>query len=79
MSVNGLYKKRAEREASAIEASVSKNYFLLNARAEYAFLKRQLGIFVQADNAFDKQYSDILGSMMPGRWLMAGVRFNFAK
>ena len=79
VSANGLYKKRAAREASAIEASVSKNYFILNARAEYAFLKRQLGVFVQADNAFDKQYSDILGSVMPGRWLMGGVRFNFTK
>lgn len=79
VSVNGLYKKRAEREASAIEASISKNYFILNARAEYAFLKRQLGVFVQADNAFDKQYSDILGSVMPGRWLIGGVRFNFVK
>lgn len=78
-SVNGLYKKRAEREALAIEAAISKNYFLLNARAEYAFLKRQLAVFVQADNAFDKQYSDILGSVMPGRWLMSGVRFNFVR
>lgn len=79
VSVNGLYKKRAERAASAIEATVSKNYFILNARAEYAFLKRQLGVFVQADNAFDKQYSDILGSVMPGRWVMGGLRFNCSK
>lgn len=76
VSLNGLYKKRAEREAAAIEATISKNYFILNARAEYAFLKRQLAVFVQADNAFDKHYSDILGSVMPGRWLMAGLRFN---
>lgn len=79
LSVNGLYKKRAEREASAIEAAISKNYFILNVKVEYAFLKRQLGIFVQADNAFDKQYSDILGSVMPGRWIMGGVRFSFAQ
>lgn len=79
VSLNGLYKERAEREASAIEASISKNYFILNARAEYAFLNRQLAVFVQADNAFDKQYSDILGSVMPGRWLMGGLRFNFTK
>ncbi|GGN11016.1 hypothetical protein GCM10010967_53610 [Dyadobacter beijingensis] len=79
LSLNGLYKKRAEREASAIEAVISKNYFLLNARAEYAFLNRQLGIFIQADNAFDKQYSDVLGSVMPGRWVMGGARFNFSR
>ncbi|WP_353717333.1 TonB-dependent receptor [Dyadobacter sp. 676] len=79
VSLNGLYKKRAEREASAIEASISKNYFILNARAEYSFLKRQLGVFIQADNTFDREYSDILGSVMPGRWVMGGVRFNFTK
>lgn len=79
LSLNSLYKKRAEREASAIEASVSKNYFLLNVRAEYAFMNRMLAVFVQADNAFNKQYSDLLGSKMPGRWLMGGLRFNFTK
>ncbi|NIJ55289.1 TonB-dependent receptor plug domain-containing protein [Dyadobacter arcticus] len=79
LSLNGLYKKRATREASAIEATISKNYFILNAKAEYAFLNRTLAIFVQADNAFDVQYSDLLGSKMPGKWLMAGIRYNLVK
>ncbi|MCF0064248.1 TonB-dependent receptor [Dyadobacter chenwenxiniae] len=79
VSLNGLYKNRAERAASAIEANISKDYFLLNAKAEYAFLNRSLAVFVQADNAFDVQYSDLLGSKMPGRWAMAGLRFNFVK
>ncbi|MCF0050960.1 TonB-dependent receptor [Dyadobacter sp. LJ53] len=79
ISLNGLYKNRAERVASAIEANISKDYFLLNAKAEYAFLNRSLAVFVQADNAFDVQYSDLLGSKMPGRWAMAGLRFNFVK
>ncbi|USJ35371.1 TonB-dependent receptor plug domain-containing protein [Dyadobacter fanqingshengii] len=79
ISLNGLYKHRAERAASAIEANISKDYFLLNAKAEYAFLNRSLAVFVQADNAFDVQYSDLLGSKMPGRWVMGGLRFNFVK
>lgn len=79
VSVNGLYKQRAAREATAIEASISKDYFLLNAKAEYAFLNKMLAIFVQADNAFDTQYSDLLGSKMPGSWAMGGLRFNFVK
>ncbi|MCF2506281.1 TonB-dependent receptor [Dyadobacter sp. CY107] len=79
ISLNGLYKNRAERAASAIEANISKDYFLLNAKAEYAFLNRSLAVFVQADNAFDVQYSDLLGSKMPGRWVMGGLRFNFVK
>ncbi|WP_439559366.1 TonB-dependent receptor plug domain-containing protein [Dyadobacter sp.] len=79
LSLNGLYKQRAAREASAIEASISKNYFILNARAEYAFLNRMLAVFVQADNAFDTKYSDLLGAKMPGRWVSGGVRFNLIK
>ncbi|MEO6283931.1 MAG: TonB-dependent receptor [Dyadobacter sp.] len=79
LSLNGLYKKRAAREATAIEASITKNYFLLNAKAEYAFINRTLAVFVQADNAFDIQYSDLLGSKMPGRWLMGGLRYNLSR
>ncbi|MCE6992853.1 TonB-dependent siderophore receptor [Dyadobacter sp. CY323] len=79
LSLNGLYKTRAAREAQAIEATISKSYFILNAKAEYAFLNRALAVFVQADNAFDEDYSDLLGSKMPGRWVMGGIRFNLAK
>ncbi|KAA6441035.1 TonB-dependent receptor [Dyadobacter flavalbus] len=75
-SINGIYKARAAREASAIEAAITKEYFVLNARAEYAFYSRKLAAFVQADNAFDTQYSDLLGSRMPGRWLMGGLKFS---
>jgi vitamin B12 transporter len=29
---------------------------------------------VQVDNIFDKQYSDLLGSVMPKRWVMGGFK-----
>ncbi|WP_031528232.1 TonB-dependent receptor plug domain-containing protein [Dyadobacter crusticola] len=79
LSMNGLYKQRATREASAIEATISKNYFVMNVRAEYAFAGRMLAVFAQADNVFDANYSDLLGSKMPGRWVLGGVRFNLAR
>ncbi|MCE7063462.1 TonB-dependent siderophore receptor [Dyadobacter sp. CY343] len=79
LSLNGLYKQRAAREAAAIEAAITKSYFVLNARAEYAILGKMLAVYVQADNTFDKEYSDLLGSKMPGRWLLGGIRFNLAK
>jgi vitamin B12 transporter len=79
LSLNGLYKKRAANQASTIEAAISKSYFILNAKAEYAFLNRMLAVFVQADNAFDKEYSDLLGSRMPGRWVMGGLNFNLKR
>ncbi|KAA0990096.1 TonB-dependent receptor plug domain-containing protein [Dyadobacter aurulentus] len=78
-SLNGLYKQRAARETAAIEARISSSYFMINAKAEYAFLNKMLAVYVQADNAFDVQYSDLLGSKMPGRWVMGGIRFNLAK
>jgi len=28
-------------------------------------------------NIFDTQYQEILGARMPGRWLMAGISWNF--
>lgn len=79
LSLTGIYKNRATREASAIEASISKNYMVVNAKAEYAFLKQRLAIFAQADNLFDTQYSDLLGSKMPGFWAQGGIKFNWNK
>lgn len=79
ISLTGLYKNRNPRSASAINASVSKDYFVLNGRAAYDVVKNKLGLFVQADNIFDRQYSDLLGAPMPGRWLQGGLSFRFSK
>lgn len=76
ISVSGIYKNRNEQTASAINAVVTNNYFLLNAKANYVFCKQKLGVFMEADNAFDKTYSDLLGTPMPGRWLMGGISFS---
>ncbi len=77
ISLNGIYKQRGTQAASAINAVVTNNYFLLNAKASYAFCKKFANIFIEADNAFDKTYSDLLGTPMPGRWLMGGFGLNF--
>ncbi|MBE9466452.1 TonB-dependent receptor plug domain-containing protein [Dyadobacter subterraneus] len=79
LSVNGIYKNRAKREASAIEATISRDYFVLNVKAEYAVLKKTLSVFVQADNIGDTKYSDLLGAKMPGRWVMGGLKYIFVK
>ena len=75
ISVNGLYKEREPAEATSINATVSRNYFVMNALASYLIYKNKLSIFAQADNVFDKSYSDLLGAQMPGRWLMGGLKF----
>ncbi len=76
VSVAGLYKQRGIMQASAINATLSKEYFVLNTKLQ-AMLVNGLNAFVQVDNLLDENYSDLLGSQMPGRWLMGGLRFNF--
>jgi vitamin B12 transporter len=78
ISLNGLYKNRNPQQASAINATVSREYFVLNLKAE-ARLWQNAGVYLQLDNIFDKTYQDILGSPMPGRWLMGGINLNFNK
>lgn len=71
ISINGIYKKRKQQAAAAINAELSPRYFVANAKAEIFLLKRS-SVFFQADNVFNENYSDLLGSQMPGRWLMGG-------
>ncbi|HRO47897.1 TonB-dependent receptor [Agriterribacter sp.] len=78
-SLTGLYKQRQEQSASAIQANITPDYFIMNAKIEYAFFHKSLSVFAQADNIFNRQYSDLLGTPMPGRWLMGGVKWQWKK
>jgi vitamin B12 transporter len=72
VSINGMYKKRNEQAAAAIKATITPSYIVMNMKLGYQLPKKAGRLFVQADNIFDKQYSDLLGSTMPGRWLSGG-------
>lgn len=74
LALNGLYKQRTPQTGNAAFVAVSKDYFLMNARLEGIFLENKLGVFVQADNVFNRRYSDILGTVMPNRWVMGGIK-----
>lgn len=73
LSLGGIYKLRTPQEATAIKAEITKNYFLLNGKASYSFVNNTFSVFVQGDNLFNTQYSDLLGAQMPGRWMQGGV------
>ncbi|HYO21854.1 MAG TPA: TonB-dependent receptor, partial [Flavisolibacter sp.] len=77
--INGLYKTRQEQAAPAIKAAVSKDYFLLNVKGEGFIIPKKLSLFVQVDNIFDRSYSDLLGTPMPGRWFMGGLKLSLIK
>jgi iron complex outermembrane receptor protein len=78
-SVNGLYKKRNPQTSSANIAKVSPDYFVMNVKLEASIIKKLLSAFVEADNVFDENYADLLGSQMPGRWLMGGIKISLSK
>ncbi|MCO5236186.1 MAG: TonB-dependent receptor [Chitinophagaceae bacterium] len=77
ISLNGLYKKRQEQSASLIDAYITPDYFLLNAKVAYAFWQKALAVFVETDNVFDRRYSDLLGTPMPGRWFLGGIKWQW--
>ncbi len=74
ISVNGLYKDRKAQASTPINASLSKENFLLNLQTQAFVYKNKVSFFAEVDNLFDKQYSDLLGSKMPGRWVMGGFK-----
>ena len=77
VSTNGLFKARRPQQAPAgLSVPVSANYFVLNTRADLFLWKDKLGVFVQVDNIFNRRYSDLLGSIMPTRWVMGGIKVN---
>lgn len=79
VSVNGLYKVRTPRAATAIEAEVSRAYFVCNVQAEYAMFRQFISAFVKVENLGDVRYSDLLGAVMPGRWLAGGMKFRVGR
>lgn len=75
VSVTSIHKSRNPQLAAALNAFVSRKYFVMNVQLGYR-LGKYITITAECDNLFDKQYSDLLGSKMPGRWFMAGVKFQ---
>lgn len=78
-SVNGIYKKRSPRSSTANIAKVSSDYFVLNTKLDIHIVPKFLSAFAEVDNIFDKNYADLLGSQMPGRWLMGGIKISLSK
>ena len=80
LSVNGLYKQRqAQKDPSPVIAKVSTDYVVFNAKGEALLWKKSLSAFVEVDNIAGRQYTDLLGATMPGRWFMGGIKNSLAK
>ena len=77
LSVTSIYKRRNPQSDAAIQATISKSYWLMNLRARYDVTSAGSHVFLQAHNVGDVAYSDLLGARMPGRWLSAGLQLSF--
>jgi iron complex outermembrane receptor protein len=51
----------------------------MNLRIEKYLFQKKAGLMLQIDNLTDVAYSDLLGSIMPGRWMQAGVWMNVSR
>ncbi|SFW28127.1 iron complex outermembrane recepter protein [Chitinophaga sancti] len=76
VSVNGLYKVRDPQAVKGINGAVTKEYFVASVKADVFVIKNKLSLSVEADNVFNKNYADLTGAQMPGRWLMGGARIT---
>jgi vitamin B12 transporter len=76
LSVNSVYKIRNTQTASAINAALSDNYFLVNTKCAYLLKKRSSNVFVEITNLTNTTYSDLLGAIMPSRWIAAGFQLH---
>lgn len=74
-AINGLYKQRNGRIASAIASELTDSYMLWNTRIGFR-LTEAFGLNFQVQNLFDEEYQNILGAKMPNRWLMGGVKWS---
>jgi iron complex outermembrane receptor protein len=79
VSMGTVYKKRNIQAANAINARISPEYFTVNLRIEKYLFKKKAGLMLQIDNLTDVAYSDLLGSIMPGRWMQFGCWMNLNK
>ena len=79
VSMGTVYKKRNKQAANAINAKISPEYFTVNLRIEKYLFKKKAGLMMQIDNLTDTQYADLLGSIMPGRWIQGGFWINLNK
>jgi len=78
-SVNGIYKRRTPQKASAINALINADLFVMNTKLSVLFPGSRFIAFTELDNIFNVETSDLLGTKLPGRWWMAGIGFDLSK
>jgi len=75
IAVSSLWKNRSERFAESINQSIQPNFNSWDIKASYSPIEK-IQIHVKAFNAFDQKNQDVLGAVLPGRWLTVGFKYE---
>ncbi len=75
LGITSIFKERKAQQLPAIKAAITKNYWLVNTKLSYNFKK--MTAFIAVNNIGDTNYSDLLGSQMPGSWTTVGLAYSF--
>jgi vitamin B12 transporter len=79
LELHTMYKNRDADVAREINQALTPEYMLWNLKADAFLWKRSLVLSFQVNNLFNRNYSDILGARMPGRWITGGITWNFTR
>lgn len=72
-SYSSIYKSRMPQQANNIGVAISKKYMLHHIKVEQLLMQKKVGLYIQVENLTNVKYSDLLGSIMPGRWWSGGL------
>ncbi|KPL13991.1 MAG: hypothetical protein AMS26_12375 [Bacteroides sp. SM23_62] len=74
-----MYKSRNAEVAREINQALTPDFMIWNLKVDAYLWRRKLVLTYQVNNLFNRDYADILGAIMPGRWMMGGITWNFNK
>ena len=64
------------QQATNLGVAITQKYMLHHVKLEQRLMQKKLGLYIQVENLTNVKYSDLLGSIMPGRWWSGGMIFN---
>jgi len=79
INLNTLWKYRDREEVKAINCILEPSYMVWNGKLDFHFRNNTFICTIQMNNILNREYYDIPGAIMPGRWIMGGITWNINK
>ena len=76
IGISGLYKYKLPEAVTSLPLT-SNTYMIFNARFGVNVFKNKISINANIDNLFNKNYTEVLGAVQPGRWAYFTLSYRF--